>query len=505
MPRFFQASLTSNRAKKIWLLLYLLLVTGVVYILYADWAYDDPYITYRYARNIQQGIGFVFNSGERVLSTTTPLFTLLLAALSFVWNDIPKLALLISASSLALGGVFLWSLGSSLKIPEVRWTGLFLYPIFTLVTGTLGSETPLYIALCLGAIAFYQNKRYYWMAVFAALAVLARPDGLLVPLVLLVFELLRRRFKNLQELSAWIMPALLAGFLLLVWIAWAWWYFGSPIPVTLAAKQQQGAMEISQTFAEGFLTILGWYNKWLYLMEAVLAIFGLIYASWKNRASLLTPLWMITYFAAYSWLGVSRYVWYYAPLVPGFVVLVGLGIAAIRALLEWIGRQVTRKNSVYSAPIPSSLLHKAGVVLSLGLILALLVGQVRQVFTHSRLSDTRYPLYKATGEWLEQNTSPDTAIGMLEVGIIGYYCNRTIIDFVGLIQPAVALQLTPDSTYQDSATWAIDQYHPDYLVLHRGLFPNIEGETGALGCRLIHTFSGTSTLDIYSCDWDRSP
>src|SRR4030067_3215000 len=41
---------------------------------------DDAYITFRYARNLLAGNGFVFNPGERVLGTTTPLFTLVLSA-----------------------------------------------------------------------------------------------------------------------------------------------------------------------------------------------------------------------------------------------------------------------------------------------------------------------------------------------------------------------------------------------------------------------------------------
>ena len=40
---------------------------------------DDALITYRYAENLAEGHGFVFNEGERVLGTTTPLLTLLLA------------------------------------------------------------------------------------------------------------------------------------------------------------------------------------------------------------------------------------------------------------------------------------------------------------------------------------------------------------------------------------------------------------------------------------------
>src|SRR5690348_1608071 len=40
---------------------------------------EDAYITLRYADNIAAGRGFVYNPGEQVLGTTTPLFTLILA------------------------------------------------------------------------------------------------------------------------------------------------------------------------------------------------------------------------------------------------------------------------------------------------------------------------------------------------------------------------------------------------------------------------------------------
>jgi len=40
---------------------------------------DEALITFRYARNILAGIGFVYNPGEQVLGPTTPLYTLLLA------------------------------------------------------------------------------------------------------------------------------------------------------------------------------------------------------------------------------------------------------------------------------------------------------------------------------------------------------------------------------------------------------------------------------------------
>jgi hypothetical protein len=51
---------------------------------------DDAYITFRYARNLAEGIGLVYNPCEHVLGTTTPLFSLVLALLYLVtYIEIP--------------------------------------------------------------------------------------------------------------------------------------------------------------------------------------------------------------------------------------------------------------------------------------------------------------------------------------------------------------------------------------------------------------------------------
>ena len=52
----------------------------------ANGLFDDAYASLRYASNLAHGQGFVFNPGERVLGTTSPLHTLLLAALGKVFG-----------------------------------------------------------------------------------------------------------------------------------------------------------------------------------------------------------------------------------------------------------------------------------------------------------------------------------------------------------------------------------------------------------------------------------
>jgi hypothetical protein len=115
-------------------------------------------------------------------------------------------------------------------------------------------------------------------------------------------------------------------------------------------------------------------------------------------------------------------------------------------------------------------------------------------------NDPRYSIYRAAGEWLSENTLPGEQAGSLEVGIIGFFANRPMVDFAGLIQPEVAEQFTSETTYEDSALWAVDHYMIDYLVLQDGLFTRLEQGFVNQNCEPVKRFQG----DQYSYDWNLS-
>lgn len=472
----------------LWMSVYILAISSLLYLAFSHWTYDDPFITYRYAHNLATGLGFVYNPSERVLSTTTPLFAMLLALPSALGIALPAAAAIIGAASLAFGGLFLWQLGQSWDAPLVGWAGLLLYPTFPLVVQTLSSETPLYLAFCLGALAFYAGRRYAWTAAFSALALLTRPDGVLIPLLLGAHFLFFRRPREGRPPVPWKALALFAA-LTLPWFLFAWLYFGSPLPVTLAAKQQQGQMAVSQQFLGGFIDLVKAYaQRRFYLVEAVLAAVGLVYALWRKQPWLLLLSWTGLYFAGYALLGVSRYFWYYAPLAPGFVVLVGLGLQALYSL------------------VTVSIKKPSPALLALGVMVLVLLGvfQSENLLRLRTRADARYPIYRAAGEWLNQNTPPDSSVGALEVGIIGYYADRPMIDFAGLIQPEVAAQMQAETTYAALGAWAVQRYQPEFLVLQAGAFPQIQQEYIAGRCTLVEQLKAQdydyiTDLEIYDC------
>lgn len=474
------SSVQTSAVRLIWL--YIVLLTLLLFGLLHDRGFDDPYITYRYAVNVAEGQGFVYNVGERVLSTTAPFYALLLAFGAWVGLDIPLLSNALGCLGLALGGLIFWHLGKAWNARLVGMTGLLLYPTAPLLLPTLGAEVIVAVTLILAGFLFYAQRRYLLVAGVLAPATLIRADSVLAVGVLGGHCLLYRR-----HALPWH-ALLLYGLLLLPWFGFAWRYFGAPLPVTLAAKQQQGLMAISESFFTGFRAILaGYWHNPLYHPHILLSLLGLLSLLACRRRRLLLLFWNGLYIAAYTALGVTRYFWYYGPLAVGYVTLIGLGVTLIARLLR---RRVGRR-------------WTGGLVALL--LLLLLMPQVYSLAHLHRTNDARMEIYRTVGEWLQVHTPPDAGVGTLEVGIIGYYAERRMIDFAGLIQPATARHLTPTTTYQDAALWAFTHFRPTHLVLHAGMLPRLEADPlFQQHCHMVATFEEADyagQLTVYACRW----
>ena len=451
-----------------------LTLTGLL-LFFGRYGNDDAYITFRYADNLLAGNGLVYNVGERTLSTTTPLYALLLAGLGLIWRDLPAVACVSSAVALVLAAALLAKLAWDRQQRGVGLVAAMLLALSPLLLLSFGAETCLYVALTLAGFYTYdrslgelagqeagmQFRSYRGHLMLAATALagaaMVRPDGVLAAATLGAYHLVRRR--PLPWRAVVLYTGLVCG-----WYAVLALYYGSPIPVTLLAKQQQGQMAISTRFAAGFVALVREYARLpFFWLHGLLALLGLGRVVTRDRYWLPLMAWTGLYFGAYTLLGVSRYFWYYAPLLPALVVLAaeGVGVLARAVRRMALGMRESLR------PLAKAL---AGALLLL-VLLPPVIGLIAAVWR----PEPRLGVYREIGQWLMANTPPHASVGVLEVGIIGYYAQRHIVDFAGLIQPDVARQLTTNSDYQDSATWAIQAYQPDYVVLHRTAFDSVAG------------------------------
>lgn len=420
-----------------------------------DFRLDDSFITYRYARHAAEGVGLVYNAGEPVLSTTAPLYALMLAAGSWVIPDFHLLGGLIGAISIGLGAAALSSLLPASAPVWVRlWTGV-VYASAAPLWLALGMETPLWILLVLLALRLAQAERWSASGLLMGAAVLCRPDaglpGLLLAGAALVASLVR-----IGARRRWWEPlvsfGLAAALPVMAFYGWAWTAYGSPIPATFNAKNAQAELGITGfgphvTVMEGLARIgaslLG--HSLLYLAFVPLAVAG--FAGRVSASTALVMLWGLLHLLAYVAMQIAPYRWYYAPLAPGLILLAATG-------LMWMAQRVPR----------SAAMLLAGLALAAQIVSFV---RIQDVMAHGGANEAMLPIvdwqaYREAGEWLAAHTPEDALIGVAEVGQLGFYAQRTMTDYLGLLQPAVADLLRRDDLY----SWLVG-YQPDYLVFQR--------------------------------------
>ncbi len=452
----------------LWPILALLIITLVLGIFLSSMTFDDPFVTYRYARNLLTGHGLVYNPGERVLSTTAPFYAVVLAAAAVFRQgasgaNLPALSNWLNVAMLFLGGCFLYLLSARFGQRWAGWLAALLFITSPLLWLSLGFETGFYLALLLGAFYFYFEGHLYLAAFLLALALLTRGDGILPAAVLAVHYLTIKRRIPWRALAVYC--AVSAPFLLYLTAE-----FGSPLPITLGAKAAQARLGVTgfyahTTFLQGLWILAKAYLRLspLFLLWAPVALLGLRSAFGRCRWLVPSIAWSVLYVGAYCVLGVSPYHWYYAPLVPTLALLTGFG--AVGAL-GWLRRALPDRSPVHAAAL---------AVLGLVLLAPQLVANAEMYralrqpglvqpddLRYKVLPEAKVQVYQRVGEWLKAHTEPEALVGVTEVGVMGYYSERNMVDFLGLLRPEVV-----DALKRGDLAWALLYYQPDYVVLTR--------------------------------------
>lgn len=387
-------------------------------MVYARFAPDDAYITYRYARNIANGLGFVYNPGEWVLGTTTPLYTLLLALGIVVTRlDAATLSIIFAGASLWLSAGILYTLGKDTQ-PQVAFVSALMFILNPFQRYFIGMESFLLNALVLLTIWSYQRERRGISALLGGLAVLTRYEAILLLVLIAGFDLFKRR-----RLPFWM---LLAGLPVGVWTGYAWRVFGTPIP--LSATVKLAAPRIP--FLTGYLTF--WFqdviqNPWLLIVIVfvLLGVMALVVARRLPTSYGLVLAWGTIYLAAAA-IYAGSFPWYYAPFTPALAVLISLGVHFIGNLLHTIERlsEMTRQRARI-------------VVISIGTLLLVLAQGENWVQHAQRFgnqpADPRFFVYSEASHWLLKNAKPIETLSAYEIGYLGYQSNIVIIDVSGLV------------------------------------------------------------------------
>lgn len=442
-----------------WDVFFLIALLGwafLVTVSVGDKSYDDAFITFRYAKNVASGEGFVYNPGEKFLGTTTPLFTMALSlcGLMFPGATIPQVGLWLCGGALFFCGMFLYLLGRDDGIPVAGSVAASYTVTHPLVLDIWGGEALLFLALVVAGFFFCFREQLVLSGVALGLAALTRGEGVLAVAVLCGhFLVVHKRFpwRAVVAWAAMVVP----------WILFSVFYFGSPLPATLPAKLAQ--ME-SGYFAPFLTTSFRWLlayaipNPSLPLSSSQTNLVVFLFAACGGLYLMLHPrfrwwgivVWLVVYAAGYSLLGVPFYHWYAAPLVLGVAMAAGLGAQLV---LDAIAKS--------SRTLGDGAAMTARVLLVATLALPVVRAIVVLGDYYQRPISPVQRLYTNAGLWLRDNTPPTATVGYFEIGFVGYYSQRTLVDAVGLVNPGVSERVAAGNF-----KWAYLRYRPDYLIVN---------------------------------------
>ena len=395
---------------------------------------DDTFIHLQYARHLAAGDGFVFNPGERVYGSTSPLWVMLLANAMAMGVD-GLLASKWLGALATLASLLLWArlVRQTIGDARLRAASLIVWACHAWMSrwSLSGMETPLAVALVLGGwVAFTSTTpwgaRPRAAALLWALAALTRPECtvlLLLWAALLVIE--HGPLVGLRRILGGLWPALVVEG---AWLLFAFGYFGSFLPNTLAAKVAGGvgwAYHLEQWARQA--GIVGSTDAVLLL---VLVVATLVLSRRGGRPALqsatrLLPwVWLAAVPLLYSLRGVPVLSRYLVPLLP---------------VLAWLGwRMLDRVLASPGSRLTSAALTRLVVAIAC-------VAIVQNVIVWQRIVRPQVESFSAGmraslipwGQWFAEHTAKDASVAAPDIGALGYYGQRRVIDLAGLVTPAM--------------------------------------------------------------------
>ncbi len=462
----------SNRAD-IFFLGIVSLISCALYLLLnyrlAGWGFplDDAWIHHTFARNFANSFQWFFQGNDLSGGSTGPVWGLLLSVIYFL--RVPALLGTFTLGFLMLWGVSVAGYQAVNKIapgkPKIALAaGMLLALEWHVVWAALsGMET---ILLMLFTLIFFNwvfsNRDDWWIpGLMIGFSAWVRPDGLtLVGPALFVLFLRhddgREKLRNLLFFSSWLAISLATYFI------FNWIVAGDIWPNTFYAKQAEYAVLKETTILIRYLKVsLQFITGVGILLLPGLALQVKNAVKIKKWEILAAVIWSLGYIGIYAWKlpVVYQHGRYIMPALP------------IAYLIGAIG--VDQFNSGNPETGWKPLLKKAWVI-SIVLVLGIFfVMGISAYGTDVAIINTEMV---RTADWIDANLEENVVLAAHDIGALGYFSNRRILDLAGLISPDVI----PFIRDEDQIRKYLDQEKADYLVTFPSWYPELVADLTAV-------------------------
>jgi hypothetical protein len=395
---------------------------------WSGFALDDAWIHQTYARSLAQGVGWSYAGGAPSAGSTSPLWTLFLVP-SF-WLGVPPLiwtsglGILLLLADAAL--IALWV--RKLEPKAAVFAFIFCVLEWHLVWAALsGMETVLFcawIALMLwlffplserSGIRSLRPGRTAALGAAAGMGIWIRPEAVLLSAAALAAVILQSRPVKLRETAVFLLAFLVP---LAAYFAMEYRLGGRFLPNTFFVK----TTEYSSLTSSGFL--FRYVQTWAPLLAGAFILLILFvpaallaFARVRRVVVLLPFLWAVCHLGLYAVQLPAPYQHgrYFIPVLP---VLIGYGVIGYRRFQQWAETAFIAR--VSSRAVWTSAFLIAAVFLWLG---------ARQFASDVAFIETG--MVRAA-VWIRDNTPADTVVAAHDIGALGFFGGRKLIDLGGV-------------------------------------------------------------------------
>jgi hypothetical protein len=425
-----------------------------------NYTFEDAFITFQFAKRLAAGQGFVYNTGEPIYGTTTPLLALLLAGWFEVFPDnvvagARLLDLLASAGGLALTWAVLSEVGVAAR-GRVCALALLAVSDKLWLFDTGGMETPLLFCFMMAALYAHLRGWPVRAGFFSGLLLWTRVDLVAWPAALVLGCLWRRKPLPGRFLAS-------TALTYLPWLVFATLRFGSATPHTITAKWVHYQMGIASSLTRSARDLFAWISPFgAYEIAPVwqigLAGGTLLLAAWGALETSARPglevfwIFVLLEAALIVLTGATFEERYFVPMLSTTLVLAGFGLAAMVSRLSGDLRSRAVRTAAAAAGCAGAVFFAAHSAPHYRDV---------QAYRHERS-------LMAIGKWLNAHTPRAASVLLEPLGYAGYLADRRMIDEVGLVSPQV-VQLGRQKFSGDSVEFSrvlLSKLQPDYFVTH---------------------------------------
>jgi len=464
-------NLPLNRTTKIIIGIGLFLLSAGLAWYYIYWSFivnkeycfplDDPWIHLNFARNLIEFGSYSYFKNEIVTAgSTSPIYTLILAlGYVFIKNEF-LLSFSLGILFFSLTAITIYKLFGSLF--KENWVGIAAVLIFAMdrwmnYFADSGMETTCYIFLLILAYYFYIKRKPVLFGLILGLTIWARPDAIAfmaaIAIDYLVLFLISRKTSKenvsppLFTRSQVIRFAAAFGIILLAYFVMNMALSGSLLPNTYSAKTVYYTPELRSRTDFLKFEVWGYFTSSSYTMlivpfiiGVILIIHGLLKRRYNNVLAALLFILFLVFLYWYKLPFAAVKGRYLVPIIPFYIIVSVYGAGELFRTIAVFLNERKVMNFLCIAFFAITIIYTASAYIA---------------HKNDYAEQTHRIAIRnvAAAKWLDKNTPENSIIATHDIGAIGYYTRRKIVDVAGLISP----QFTPKLFDPDFASFMTDE------------------------------------------------